>query len=98
VVDGERKECPLDPYVIAHERCQFVDQQTIKLQEAPDAVPVGELPRHIIISADRCVWSVVADPRRPRLIMSVMIKISDRESRTRFTSDRYGNLFDIFLV
>jgi DNA replication licensing factor MCM5 len=36
-----------------HERCQFIDQQVLKLQEAPDQVPVGELPRHIMISADR---------------------------------------------
>ncbi|PGH00765.1 hypothetical protein AJ79_08103 [Helicocarpus griseus UAMH5409] len=45
--------CPLDPYVIEHEKSQFVDQQVLKLQEAPDQVPVGELPRHILISADR---------------------------------------------
>lgn len=45
--------CPLDPYVIVHEKCHFVDQQVLKLQEAPDQVPVGELPRHILISADR---------------------------------------------
>ncbi|EFE34008.1 uncharacterized protein ARB_06958 [Trichophyton benhamiae CBS 112371] len=46
-------KCPIDPYFIVHEKCQFVDQQIIKLQEAPDQVPVGELPRHILISADR---------------------------------------------
>ncbi|PKY03789.1 DNA replication licensing factor mcm5 [Aspergillus campestris IBT 28561] len=51
---GDQNEaCPLDPYVISHERCQFVDQQVLKLQEAPDQVPVGELPRHVLISADR---------------------------------------------
>lgn len=43
----------MDPYVIAHEKCDFVDQQVLKLQEAPDQVPVGELPRHVLISADR---------------------------------------------
>ncbi|KAI5286082.1 minichromosome maintenance protein 5 [Ascosphaera acerosa] len=46
-------KCPTDPYVVVHEKCQFVDQQILKLQEAPDQVPVGELPRHILISADR---------------------------------------------
>ncbi|EEP79112.1 DNA replication licensing factor mcm5 [Uncinocarpus reesii 1704] len=45
--------CPMDPYVVVHEKCQFIDQQVLKLQEAPDQVPVGELPRHILISADR---------------------------------------------
>lgn len=45
--------CPMDPYVVIHEDSQFVDQQIIKLQEAPDQVPVGELPRHVLISTDR---------------------------------------------
>lgn len=45
--------CPLDPYFVVHENSQFIDQQILKLQEAPDQVPVGELPRHILISADR---------------------------------------------
>lgn len=38
-----------------HDRSRFVDQQMIKLQEAPDMVPVGELPRHMQLSAERCV-------------------------------------------
>lgn len=46
-------DCPMDPYFVLHEKCQFIDQQILKLQEAPDQVPVGELPRHILISADR---------------------------------------------
>lgn len=51
--DEPGEQCPLDPYVVSHEKCQFVDQQVLKLQEAPDQVPVGELPRHVLISADR---------------------------------------------
>lgn len=50
--DGGDK-CPLDPYFVVHEKSQFIDQQVLKLQEAPDDVPVGELPRHILVSADR---------------------------------------------
>jgi DNA replication licensing factor MCM5 len=47
------EKCPMDPYVILHDKSKFVDQQVIKLQEAPDQVPVGELPRHVLIAADR---------------------------------------------
>ncbi|KAK6354717.1 minichromosome maintenance protein 5 [Orbilia brochopaga] len=47
------EKCPLDPYFILHEQCRFIDQQVLKLQEAPDQVPVGELPRHVLLSADR---------------------------------------------
>ena len=52
-------KCPLDPYYIVHEKSQFIDQQVLKLQEAPDQVPVGELPRHILVSADRYLTNLV---------------------------------------
>jgi DNA replication licensing factor MCM5 len=58
------ERCPLDPYFVVHERCQFIDQQVIKLQEAPDQVPVGELPRHILISADRYLTNRVVPGSR----------------------------------
>jgi DNA replication licensing factor MCM5 len=47
------EQCPLDPYVLNNERCTYVDQQILKLQENPDVVPVGELPRHILLTVDR---------------------------------------------
>lgn len=49
------KDCGMDPYAIVHDLSKFVDQQVIKLQEAPDMVPVGELPRHLTLTADRFV-------------------------------------------
>jgi len=55
--------CPMDPYFVVHEKCQFVDQQILKLQEAPDQVPVGELPRHVLISADRYLTNRVVPPQ-----------------------------------
>lgn len=51
--DGQKKDCPMDPYMIIHPKCAFVDHQTMKLQEAPDMVPVGELPKHMLLSVDR---------------------------------------------
>ncbi|KIM99584.1 hypothetical protein OIDMADRAFT_104584 [Oidiodendron maius Zn] len=57
-------QCPMDPYVVVHEACQFVDQQIIKLQEAPDQVPVGELPRHVLISTDRYLTNRVVPGSR----------------------------------
>ena len=60
----ESEQCPLDPYFVVHEKSQFIDQQIIKLQEAPDQVPVGELPRHILISADRYLTNRVVPGSR----------------------------------
>ncbi|KAG7099527.1 minichromosome maintenance protein 5 [Marasmius oreades] len=53
VPEGQKKDCGLDPYLIIHSKSTFADQQTLKLQEAPDMVPVGELPRHMLLSVDR---------------------------------------------
>ncbi|KAK9312524.1 MCM2/3/5 family-domain-containing protein [Lipomyces starkeyi] len=58
------KNCGVDPFIIVHEKCTFVDQQVLKLQEAPDMVPVGELPRHIILSADRNLTNKVVPGSR----------------------------------
>ncbi|CAM1508253.1 Fc.00g051010.m01.CDS01 [Cosmosporella sp. VM-42] len=57
-------KCPMDPYFVVHEKSRFVDQQIIKLQEAPDQVPVGELPRHVLISADRYLTNRVVPGSR----------------------------------
>ncbi|EIW86402.1 MCM-domain-containing protein [Coniophora puteana RWD-64-598 SS2] len=61
---NQKKDCPMDPYVIIHSKSSFVDQQTLKLQEAPDMVPVGELPRHMLLSADRYLTGKVVPGSR----------------------------------
>lgn len=57
--DGEKNECPKDPYVIVHDKSLFIDQQTLKLQELPEMVPVGEMPRHVLLSVDRFLTNKV---------------------------------------
>ncbi|ETW87571.1 hypothetical protein HETIRDRAFT_431874 [Heterobasidion irregulare TC 32-1] len=63
-VEGQKKECPMDPYIIVHSKSTFADHQTLKLQEAPDMVPVGELPQHIMLSADRYITGHVVPGSR----------------------------------
>ncbi|KAI9740475.1 MAG: minichromosome maintenance protein 5 [Cirrosporium novae-zelandiae] len=60
----DKPKCPLDPYFVVHEKCHFIDQQVLKLQEAPDQVPVGELPRHILVSAERYLTNRVVPGSR----------------------------------
>ena len=43
----------MDPYMINHDKSKYVDQQTLKLQEVPEDVPVGEMPRHMLLTVDR---------------------------------------------
>jgi DNA replication licensing factor MCM5 len=62
--DGGKNDCPMDPYLIIHSKSAFSDHQTLKLQEAPDMVPVGELPRHMLLSADRALTGQVVPGSR----------------------------------
>ncbi|GAB2289125.1 minichromosome maintenance protein 5 [Dionaea muscipula] len=56
--------CPLDPWIVVPDRSKYVDQQTLKLQENPEDVPTGELPRNILLSVDRhLVQSIVPGTR-----------------------------------
>lgn len=45
--------CGPDPYVVLPDESTYIDQQSLKLQEAPDVVPTGEMPRHILVTVDR---------------------------------------------
>lgn len=69
-VDGSKNDCPMDPFVIVHDKCKFVDSQVIKLQEAADMVPVGDLPRHTILNADRCLTNRVV-PGMRAIVMGI---------------------------
>jgi len=51
-VEGARP-CPLDPFVVLPHRSTFVDTQRLKLQDRPEAVPTGDLPRSLALLADR---------------------------------------------
>lgn len=62
--EGQSKQCSTDPFLVIHEKCRFVDSQNLKLQEAPDMVPVGELPRHMQLTVDRSLCSRVVPGSR----------------------------------
>jgi DNA replication licensing factor MCM5 len=47
---GQVEKCPRNPYVVKEGLCEYVDEQMLKLQELPEHVPVGEMPRAIDVS------------------------------------------------
>ena len=51
-----RPSCPLDPYFILPDKCKCVDFQSMKLQETPDSVPHGEMPRHCSLYLERYIF------------------------------------------
>merc|ERR1719230_652630 len=58
---GPMEKCPPNPFVIVDDLCEFQDEQILKLQELPDHVPVGEMPRHV----DLCVSQYLTDRASP---------------------------------
>ncbi|CAI5757721.1 unnamed protein product [Candida verbasci] len=67
-LDSTQDKCPNDSYVIVHDKSTFVDQQVLKLQENPDMVPVGEMPRHILLQADRYLTNQIVPGTRVTIV------------------------------
>eukprot|EP00188_Purpureofilum_apyrenoidigerum_P000926 Plantae.Rhodophyta-Purpureofilum_apyrenoidigerum.ctg14680.p1 GENE.Plantae.Rhodophyta-Purpureofilum_apyrenoidigerum.ctg14680~~Plantae.Rhodophyta-Purpureofilum_apyrenoidigerum.ctg14680.p1 ORF type:complete len:763 (+),score=117.86 Plantae.Rhodophyta-Purpureofilum_apyrenoidigerum.ctg14680:455-2743(+) len=53
--EADERPCPIDPYIVLPDEGKFLDQQTIKLQELPEQVPTGEVPRSILATVDRAL-------------------------------------------
>ncbi|CAD5210130.1 unnamed protein product [Bursaphelenchus xylophilus] len=61
---GVTQRCPMDPYHILPDRSVCVDYQTLKLQENPEDVPQGEMPRHMQLYVDRYLTDIVTPGNR----------------------------------
>jgi len=60
--------CSPNPYQILPDECGYVDIQSLKLQEAPEAVPTGEMPRNILLCLDRSL----IDKAKPGMRVNVI--------------------------
>jgi DNA replication licensing factor MCM5 len=50
---GGAEACGMDPFVVLSDRSIYIDQQTLKLQENPEDVPAGEMPRNLLLVVER---------------------------------------------
>jgi DNA replication licensing factor MCM5 len=50
---NQSKDCPKDPYQVLPDFSEFVDFQILKIQECPDAIPTGEVPRTYQLICER---------------------------------------------
>lgn len=57
-------KCPLDPFFVLPDSCKCVDSQVLKLQETPENVPNGEMPRHIQLYMDRYLCDKIVPGNR----------------------------------
>ncbi|KAM3244678.1 hypothetical protein ACQJBY_056158 [Aegilops geniculata] len=60
--------CPLDPWIAVPDKSKYVDLQTLKLQENPEDVPTGELPRNVLLSVDRHLVQTIVPGTRLTVI------------------------------
>ena len=72
----DKQQCKLDSYSPVTEKCEYIDQQSLKLQEAPELIPTGEMPRSFILSADRYLTDKVTPGNRVKIvgILSILNK------------------------
>jgi len=82
------KQCPLDPFEVVADKCSFLDIQKLKLQEAPEDVPTGEMPRHIWLFCERNLVNLVKPGARVNIIG--IYKIFDTKLNTK-RNDRYAS-------
>ena len=66
--DGGGGKCPQNPFSIVPDKCTFVDTQQLKLQEAPETVPTGEMPRTVLVHVDRVYADRIAPGTRVRFL------------------------------
>ncbi|XP_064403008.1 DNA replication licensing factor mcm5-like [Halichondria panicea] len=77
-----RPKCPVDPFFIVPDKCKCVDFQTLKLQESPDAVPKGELPRHMQVYCSQYLTDKVVPGNRITVIGIYSIRKSGLNAKT----------------
>ena len=62
------KPCPLDPFEVVGDKCKFLDIQKLKLQESPEDILTGEMPRHIWLFVERNLVNCVKPGSRVNII------------------------------
>ena len=65
------------------DKCICVDFQTLKLQELPDAVPQGEMPRHLQLFCDRYLCDKVVPGNRLTVLGIYSIKKAGKTAKVR---------------
>ncbi|KAF2073765.1 hypothetical protein CYY_004934 [Polysphondylium violaceum] len=61
---NNKKQCPNSPYVVLPDESTFINHQILKLQESPETIPTGEMPRNILLSLDRCLTEKITPGTR----------------------------------
>jgi len=70
------------------DKCKCVDFQVLKMQESPDSVPSGEMPRHMQLYCDRFLCEKAVPGNRVTVIGIYSIKKATQTSKVSSLSTR----------
>ena len=90
-----RRGCGLDPYQMIPNKCKFIDQQSLKLQENPEEVPAGEMPRTMMLCVDRKLVQKIAPGTRVSVVGVYTIGSGKTENKKRDAAGGGVQLADI---
>eukprot|EP00823_Brevimastigomonas_motovehiculus_P006194 TRINITY_DN5020_c0_g1_i1.p1 TRINITY_DN5020_c0_g1~~TRINITY_DN5020_c0_g1_i1.p1 ORF type:complete len:779 (-),score=182.58 TRINITY_DN5020_c0_g1_i1:71-2386(-) len=76
----QQEKCALDPFEIVNDKCTYVNQQRLKLQECPEDLPTGQLPRSIDLACERYLVDKVNAGSRVTVV-GVFSTFQARESK-----------------
>ena len=64
----DKQQCKIDSYRVIPDKCDVFDQQILKLQEAPELIPTGEMPRSFSLTADKELCDKVSPGNRVKIV------------------------------
>ena len=74
---GPAAPCGVDTWQVLPARCGFVDQQTLKIQERPEDVPTGDLPRSVMAVVDRALVGAASPGARVTAVAIYSTYVAD---------------------
>jgi DNA replication licensing factor MCM5 len=84
------QQCGRYPYSVVPDDSHFVDQQTLKLQEAPELVPTGEMPRSVLLSVERSLVDMAPPGTRVHVLCIPTLWATAATSGSAGSSGRSG--------
>lgn len=64
----DKQNCKMDTYRVMTDKCEVFDQQILKLQEAPELIPTGEMPRSFSLTCDKELTDKVTPGNRVKIV------------------------------
>lgn len=77
------------------DECRYIDQQVLKVQESPETVPTGEMPRHMLATLDRALVGTVAPGTRVVLVGVYTVFASQERGAAEAVRHPYVRCFGV---